>query len=134
MPSPAKLKNREIQKLHEGLVALDGVAGSGGSIVRFDLDDALVWTVAKNRAIVERAVETLQRARKALGAKYGVVEGMKLTAENAAQAAAYMDAVETLLEQENELAGLANIKLSALQKAGVKVPGVLVNLGAILDA
>lgn len=134
MPSPAKLTNREIQKLHEGLVALDGVAGSGGSLLRFDFDDKVVWDIVRNRAAVEPLDNNVTRAVKALGAKYGIVEGVKLTPDNAEQAANYMHAVEMLLDQEQEVPGLITLKLSALQKAGVKIPGVIAKLQAILEA
>lgn len=133
MPSPAKLTNREIQKLHEGLVALDGVAGSGGALLRFDFDDKVVWDIVRNRSAVEPLDNNITRTVKSLGAKYGIVEGVKLTPDNAAQAAAYMDAVETLLTQEQEVPKLIGLRLETLQKAGVKIPGVITKLQAILE-
>lgn len=133
MPEKLTLSNREIQKLHEGLVALDGIADKDGSVLRFDLTDKMVWDVCKNRTIVERAVDTHKKARKAIGARYGVVEGMKVTPEKAADVAGFLYACEELLDATNELNGLLKLKRNDLQKAGVKVPGILVNLVPILD-
>ena len=134
MPSPAKLKNREIQKLHEGLVALDGVAAMGGGVIRFQLDDKTVWDVARNRVILAPAIDALKLAKTSLGAKYHVVEGLEVNAATASRIAAYMDAVELVMEQEVEISGLANLKESALKAGKVTVPGILANLMAIIEA
>lgn len=127
------LTNRDIVKLYEGIVALDGQADKEGKVERFDLDDDTSWQVAKCRRILEGAVETHQKERKKLGAKHKIVEGMKLTTENAPVVADFMIACEELLDRTNELNGLLKLKLSALRKAGVKTPGILSNLMPLID-
>lgn len=132
MADKLTLSNREILKLNEGLCALDGVADKEGKIERFNLDDKLVWNVTKARRIVESAVETYRLARKSVGARHGVVDGMKLTEANAASVALFMEADEKLQAQTNELIGILKLKRSELQAAGVKIPGILSNLYPII--
>lgn len=125
--------NREILKIHEGIAALDGIANSEGKVDRFDLDVDLVWNVAKNRRIIEGAVETYQKARRSLLQKHKVIDRMKITPENAANIATFQEEEEKLLEKSNELTGILKLKRSDLTKAGVRVPGILSNLILILD-
>lgn len=130
---PTTLTNREITKLFEGLRALDGTTGKDGAVERFELDDGLSWNAAKDRAIVERAFETYTYERKKIAAKWGVVDGMKLTPENAPNVAKFAEACEELLERTNELNGLLRFKKAELLKAGVNVPSILSNLMPLID-
>lgn len=133
MASSTKLTNREIFNLVEGLRALDGSVGKDGKFDGYDLDDKVVWICAKNRTIVERAFDTFTRVATALKAKHGVTDKMVITADNAGQIAAYQEAENKLLDQENELQGLLKIRLSDLQSAGVKTPGVLSKLMPLIE-
>lgn len=134
MGKTTTMSNREILKLHEGLIALDGIASKDGSVVRFEFDDNISWNLAKARAIVERAIEVHQRERNKLKAKYGVVDKMALTAENAPKVATFIEKNDVLLDQTNELTGILRFKRSDLQKHGNKIPpGVLMQLMPLID-
>lgn len=124
---------RDALKLQEGLSALDGVADKEGKVERFELDADLCWNAAKNRRIVDGAVETYQKAKKALGATHGVVDRMKLTEANAASVAKFIEGDEALLNKSVELTGILKLKRKELQAAGVKTPGILANLMPILS-
>lgn len=130
------LTNREILKLAEGLQCLDGVSNNKDSVERYDFDAVkevdLGWNVAKSRNIVERAVEVYQRELTKRGAKFGVVSKMKLTPENAANVAKFMEEEQKLLDGTQELAGLLKISRKHLKAAGVKIPGVYVSLMPLL--
>lgn len=132
MAETIKLTNRDLQKLNEGIVALDGIADASGGVTRFDLGVDLSWNVAKIRTIVERANEAFNRAKKSLAAQNGVVERQRVTAENAPAVAKYIDDVEALLDKEVELTGILLLDRSVLQKAGVKTPGIYSNLMLII--
>lgn len=124
---------KDALKLQEGLRALDGVADREGKVERFELDADLCWNVAKDRRIVDGAVETYEKARKALGTTHGVVDRMKLTDANAASVAAFIEGDDKLLAKPVELTGVLKLKRTELQKAGVRTPGILANLMPILD-
>lgn len=123
----------DVLKLHEGLAALDGVATGDGKVQRFDFDEGLTWNIAKDVRLVAAEKETYELARASLGTKHGIVNGMKLTADNAAAAAAFMEADEKLKAKRVELTGILRLPRTALQKAGVKIPGILANLYPIVD-
>ena len=129
---PTPYTNREIVKVREGLRLLSGVSSKAGEVTRFDLPDNLVWNVAKDESIFERAEEVYQRARKSLAAKHGVVENMKLTEANASAVAAFIEANEGLLDQTQELSGILKLKRKELQEAGVNIPAILKDLLPIL--
>lgn len=126
------LTNSEIKKIREGLNALSGVSNKAGEIIRFDFPADLVWKIAKLESIFERAEETLTKARKALAAKYKIVEGEKLTPENAQRVAAFLTENDILLEQTQEINGILMLKLPDLQKAGVNIPSIFTALMRIL--
>jgi hypothetical protein len=132
---PLTLSNREILNLHEGLSALDGVvdrAGSNTEVTRFTFDDKLSWNIAKNLDIVERATVLYQKARKSAAGKLGVVPGMKVTPENAANVAKYQEAEDALLEKTQDLVGTLRLTRSQLQSGNKIPPSVLKNLMPLL--
>lgn len=124
--------NREILKLHSGLKDLVGAQDKEG-IERFDFDLKTAWNLAKCLSIVERAVETYERAKRVLAAKLGVVEGQKLTDENAPKVAQFLKQLDDLKDQQNELSGLLRFKVGDIQKAGNIPHTVLANIMPLLD-
>ena len=132
MPEVLSLPNREILKLYAGLKALDGVQ-SGGKIERFKFKASLVWQIAKNRRIVERAVETYEGATTALGAQFGVVDGQAVTPENAAEVAKFAAEREKILGETQELSGLLKMPVASLQENDNQIPpSTLSNLFVLL--
>ncbi len=132
MAEKLQLENRAISKVREGLNALSGVSDKASEITRFDFDGKLVWNIAKNEDLFERAENIFLRARKALAAKHQVVEGMKLTDENAPRVALYQKELDELQDKTQELTGVLKLKRSDLEAAGVKIPSVFKCLMPIL--
>lgn len=130
---PITLTNRDILKLHDGLTALSGVSNKKDEITRFDFSTDLVWNIAKNETLIERAKEAFVKAKKEIAAKYGVVENMKITDANAAQVASFIDAEEKLLEKTQDVSGLLKLSRVDLQKGGLNIPGVLKLLMPLLE-
>lgn len=129
MSDPLSLTNREIVKLHEALVALDGLPDRDGTVIRFKFDTKTIAALAKNRVIVERASEFYQRGRKTLGAQLGVVDRMKLSENNAASVATFIHETENLLDESHSLEGLVKVALADLLKHDNQIPpGVIANL------
>lgn len=126
------LTNKQISKSVEGLKSLDGVSNEAQKIERFDFDENLGWNIAKNRHIFENAEEVYQKAKASLAARLGIVENMKLTSENAAAVAKFVEQNNALLEKTQELNGILKISRSALFKAGVKIPGIYTCLMPII--
>lgn len=126
------LTNSEIKKIREGLNALSGVSNKAGEITRFDFPTDLVWKIAKLESIFERAEETLTKARKAIAAKNKIIDGEKLTPENAPRISAFLAENDILLEQTQELNGILMLNRSELQKAGVNIPSIFTALMPIL--
>lgn len=126
------LTNRQILKLVEGLKSLDGVSNEAQKIERFDFDENLGWNVAKDRHLCEEAEEVYKKSKASLAARLGVVENMKLTPENAAAVAKFIEQNNDRLEKTQELNGILKISRSALFKAGVKIPGIYTCLMPIL--
>lgn len=133
MPSdkPLTLTNEELLKVEEGLKSLDGIPDKG-TVIRFDLPDDLCWNCAKNRCIVERGLRAHGLELRRLAAKHKVVDGQRLTEENAPAIAAYLAAAEALKDKTIELTGILKINRKELVAAGVKVPGIFTNLMPIL--
>lgn len=132
---PLTLSNREILNVHEGLSSLDGVfdkAGQNTEVTRFTFDDKLAWNIAKNADIFERATVLYQKARKSTAAKLGVVPGMKVTPENAANVAKYQDEEDKLLDKTQDLSGVLKLSRKELQSGNRIPPSVLKNLMQIL--
>ncbi len=125
--------NTEILEIADGLAALDGVSSEAGKIVRFKFKPGVVWDVAKDRRIFDHAAETVQKAFKSLAAQSGIVEGMKVTPENAAAVAKFVADKEEILARRQELAGVLKINLADLQENENQIPpGVLAHLFPIL--
>lgn len=130
---PTSLTNREILRLHEGLTALDGVGAKDGSVLRFEFDDSMAWNVAKNRRIIEEAKKNYDLACKTLAVSLKIVEGQKVTDENAERVAKFIEGCEKIRDKTQDLTGILRISRKDLQKAGVKIPGILSNLMPILS-
>jgi hypothetical protein len=130
--SPQNLTNRQILSLAEGFASLDGVV-DGGKVVRFKLDAETAWHIALDSEAVGRAKAVYERALKKLAAELGIVEGVPVTQANAAAVAAYIDARETLLDQEQDMGGLHTYERSELQRAGAIPPSVLAHLLPVLE-
>lgn len=129
------LTNQQIQNLHEGLAALDGVvdkAGQNTEVTRYTFEDGVAWNIAKNLDIAERAVGVINKAKASIGARLKVVKGMQLTADNAASVAKFQDELASLQEKTQDLNGLLNLSRKALQTGNKIPPSVLKNLMPIL--
>lgn len=132
---PLTLSNREILNLKEGLSSLDGVidkAGSNTEVTRFTFDDKLTWNIAKDLDIVERATLLYQKARRSTAAKLGVIDGMKVTQENAASVAKYQEEEDKLQDKTQDLTGVLKLSRKELQSGNKIPPSVLKNLMPIL--
>jgi hypothetical protein len=130
--SAQKLTNRQILSLAEGFASLDGMM-DGGKIVRFKFEAETAWHIALDSEAVGRAKAVYERALKKLAAQLGIVEGQGVTQANAAAVAAYIDARETLLDQEQDMGGLHTYERSELQRAGAIPPSVLAHLLPVLE-
>lgn len=130
---PTPHTNREILKVHEGLTALDGVASKDGSVIRFEFDDSLSWNIAKDRRIFEEAKKNYDLACKTLATSLKIVDGQKVTDENAERVAKFIEGCEKIRDKTQDLSGVLRISRKDLQKAGVKIPGILSNLMPILN-
>ena len=134
MSAARTLTNATILKLRDGLRALDGIAGKPGEIIRFDFDAATSWNITKNLVLIERAVEVYERERAKISQADGVPPGMAVTDANAEKVAAWKNKVDHLKnEGTQEITGLLKIRRQDLQKAGVKVPGILANLFDLIE-
>lgn len=120
MAKSTTLTNREILKLSSGLTDLVGAQDKDG-VERFDFDANTSWNLAKDLDIVERAVGLYDKQKRIIAAKLGVVEGQKLTDENAPRVAQFLKELDDLKDQSVELQGLLRFKRADIQKAG-KIP------------
>jgi hypothetical protein len=132
MPEKLTLKNRVILETLGGLTALDGAPSKNG-IDRYDFDEHVAWNLAKLRRIFEDARRTYDLALRTLATTHRVVEGQSVTEDNVERVAKFIEAREALGEIEQELSGIVLISRQRLQKAGVKIPGVLAALMPVLS-
>lgn len=133
MAEPVKtLTNREIVKLCDGLRCLDGVSNEAQKIERYDFDENIGWDISKDRDKLEHAEVVYNKHKAALAARLGVVEKMRLTDENCAAVAQFVDQNETLLDKTQDITGLLKLSRKGLLKAGVKIPGIFTQLMPLL--
>ena len=128
------LTNTQLADITAGLCQLDGIRLSADSFKPFKFDDDTVWKIASNHGAAAQALTTFERAKKMLVAQHGMVEGMKVTPENAAQVQAFMAALDALQERPVEVPGLEKIKRSELKVGSNPIaPSTLARLMPILE-
>lgn len=127
------LSNLQIEKLHKGLRALDGVP-VGSETVRFEFSDNLSWNITKNLVLVERALEVYKKHQAKLMRDTGISIGEKVTDSNIQKVSVWKEKLDTLNENTQEISGLLLLKRADLQKAGVsKFPGIMANLFDLIE-
>ena len=96
------------------------------------LTNNMVNVISKDRCQVEDGKRAFEVGLKLLQVTHKIIEGQKITDENAERVAKFIDAREKLLDKEVELTGVLRLSRAALAKAGVKIPGIFSNLMPIL--
>lgn len=112
---PKLIKGAKLPKLHDGLIALDGLVVRPGEVEPYSFAPETIFKIASNIVIVFDALSAYIRARKLLTSKYQVVERMPITETNAKQVAEFMEAVDLLEEKHVELGGIEVISRQELR-------------------
>ncbi len=127
------LSNSLLESVFTGLNELDGITAKE-SFTPFKFDDETTWRIADNIEAVRRALASYQTAKKSLAKQHGVTDGMKVTTENAAQIAEFMEGLDALNAREVAVPGLVKIARASLvtQKNPIK-PTTLAKLAGALE-
>lgn len=108
------LTNTGLNRLAQALRGLDGLRTKANEFTPYQFGSDTTWAIVENMEIVEGRLRTYERARKALAAQHGLVDGMEVTASNVEQVTKYTKALTEIEEQEVEVAGLKKISRSKL--------------------
>lgn len=127
------LTNRQIIKLRDGLMSLDGIAGRPNEVIRFEFDTQLSWNIAKNAGIINRAFDLYEAERNKISRDMRVQPGLPVNEANSDRVAAWSEKIETLKELQQEFRGLLKLKRAELQKGNKIPPGILANLMELLE-
>jgi hypothetical protein len=129
------LTNGKLVEVATGLAGLDGIRLSKEEFKPFRFDDTeTLWAIVANTVAVQEALKVFERAKKALAAQHGLIEGMKVTDEHREAANKFFAALEELNEKNVSVPGLAKISRAKLQVAKNGIPpSVLAKLAPILE-
>lgn len=103
MSNSITLTNTEIERLHGGLKALQGIRVGKDEVRYFDFDKDTYWKIVQAQVIVERSCDLHDKARKGLLQKHGLVDGEGVTEENAPRIKAFVEERNDLADQVQKL-------------------------------
>ena len=131
---PIGLTSSQLSDLALGLGQLDGLRLSPDSFKPFKFEDDTVWKIASNQSLIVAQLAVFDRAKKLLVGQHEMVEGMKITPENAERVQAFMAALDSLQQRVIDVPGLAKIKRSELKVGANQIsPSTLARLMPILE-
>lgn len=116
------LTNSQLAELAAGFGQLDGIRLSVDSFKPFKFDDDTVWKIASNHSLIVHALGAFDRAKKMLATRHEIIEGMRVTPENAAQVQEFMIALSVLQEKQVEVSGMSKISRSELKVGQNQIP------------
>lgn len=136
MADKLSLPIRAWLNVRQGLASVDAVK-EGDSIIAMDYVIATRLTLLRNAELLERELAAYDKLDRELAAKWGVAQGMELTAETAPKIAGYLKDQGEAKDSELEI-GITKIKLLSLLtrpdgKANRLPQSVLHRLAPILE-
>jgi hypothetical protein len=131
--SEIALPNLLLISVFAGLQELDGLQLKD-SFTPFKFDDETTWRIADNTEAVRRALASYSTAKKLLAKQHQIQEGMKITEQNSANVAAFLEGVDALDAREVPVPGLTKIPRAALATPKNQIkPSTLAKLAGVLE-